>query len=35
MAAEYLGVAIVLGAAACWCGLWLTVLLKNAGNMIK
>jgi hypothetical protein len=32
---EYVGVAIVLGAAAAWCGVWLTVLLKNAGNMIK
>lgn len=35
MAVEYLGVACVLVAAAAWCGVWLTVLLKNAGNMIK
>jgi len=35
MGLEYLGVAVVLAAAAAWCGLWLTILLKNAGNMIK
>lgn len=35
MMIEYVGVACVLGAAAVWCGVWLTVLLKNPGNMIK